>query len=226
MALPLMPKATAVWLIDNTTLTFEQIAAFTGMHPLEIKGIADGEVAQGIVGQDPVQTGQLKREEIEQGEKSPAYRLQLTQSTVEIGKTKGNARYTPVAKRQDKPNAIMWLAKFHPEVSDAQIGRLLGTTKKTIVDIKERKHWNIANIKPQDPVSVGLCSQLQLDEVVIEAQKAKERAQRKAERAALDKARLRGTPMPAAPATEDEDPIAVPLDDVPALETEAGKETN
>lgn len=218
MALPLMPKATAVWLIDNTTLTFDQIAAFTGMHPLEIKGIADGEVAQGIVGQDPVQSGQLKREEIEQGEKNAAYRLQLTESTVEIGKTKGGARYTPVAKRQDKPNAIMWLLKFHPEVSDAQIGRLLGTTKKTIVDIKDRKHWNIANIKPQDPVSVGLCSQLQLDEVVIEAQKAKERAQRRAERAALDKARQLGTPLPAAPATDDEDPVAVPLDDLPATD--------
>lgn len=189
-ALPLMPKATAVWLIDNTALSFEQIADFCGLHPLEVKGIADGEVAIGIVGLDPIANNQLTREEIERCEKDEKARLALvkTDAPKPVIRSKG-ARYTPVSKRQDKPDAVAWLIKFHPEVPDASIAKLIGTTKATITAVRDRSHWNAQNIKPHDPVSLGLCSQLDLDRVVQQAarrlankQKRDAAAQRRVER--------------------------------------------
>lgn len=171
MAQPLMPLATAVWLIENTTLSFDQIAEFCGLHPLQVQAIADGEVAVGIVGRNPVQAGELTQEEIERCEQNPAARLQMAASTVPraAARTKG-PRYTPVAKRQDKPNAIAWLIRNHPELSDAQISRLLGTTKATIIAIRDRTHWNSANIKPQHPVDLGLCTYTELNSAIAEAQ--------------------------------------------------------
>lgn len=165
MALPLMPKATAVWLVENTTLTFDQIAEFCGMHALEVQAIADGEVATGIVGLDPVANGQLTREEIERCEKDPDATLKMLMSEVTIGKHKG-ARYTPVSKRQDRPDAIAWLLKHHPELSDAQVSKLIGTTKATIASVRDRTHWNAANIKPRNPVTLGLCSEADLEKAV------------------------------------------------------------
>ncbi|MEJ0010353.1 MAG: cell cycle transcriptional regulator TrcR [Alphaproteobacteria bacterium] len=170
MPYPLMPKATAVWLVTNTTLTFEQIGAYCGMHPLEIQGIADGEVAAGIMGQDPIAGGELDKEEIDKGEKDTNYRLIMSEKAVKHlqmnkAKKKG-ARYTPVARRQDKPEAIAWIVKNHPYVPDSQIVKLIGTTKKTIDSIRQRTHWNINNIKPKDPVLLGLCLQSSLDAVV------------------------------------------------------------
>lgn len=167
MALPLMPKATAVWLIDNTALTFEQIGTFCGMHSLEVQGIADGEVAVGIVGQDPVASGQLTREEIERCEKDASVQLELRGSARQYlnNKVKGS-RYTPVARRQDKPDAIAWLVKFYPDIPDSQIVKLVGTTKKTITSVRERSHWNMQNIRPRDPVLLGLCTQTALDGVI------------------------------------------------------------
>ncbi len=166
----LMPKATAVWLVDNTALSFEQIAQFCKLHPLEVSAIADGESAQGIKGMDPVMTGQLSREEIAKGEADPNYRLKLSEPKVRVPESKRRGpRYTPLSKRQDRPNAILWLVRNHPELKDAQISRLVGTTKSTIEQIRERKHWNAANLVPMDPVTLGLCSQIDLD---IEVQKA------------------------------------------------------
>lgn len=168
MNLPLMPKATAVWLIENTTLTFDQIAAFCGMHFLEVKGIADGEVALGIMGEDPIANGQLSLEEIKRCEQNGVARLQLSlksQKYAQAAKKKGS-RYTPVARRQDKPDAIAWLIKHCPEISDAQVTKLIGTTKTTIAAIRERTHWNIANIRPRDPVLLGLCTQVDLDKTL------------------------------------------------------------
>ncbi|MDR3438007.1 cell cycle transcriptional regulator TrcR [Telmatospirillum sp.] len=167
MALPLMPKATAVWLVENTMLSFEQIAAFCGMHALEVQAIADGEVAVGIVGLDPVANGQVTREEIERCEKNDTIDLRLL-SVPDLGlqKTKG-ARYTPVSKRQDKPDAIAWLLKHHPELSDAQLCKLIGTTKDTIAKVRDRSHWNAANIKPRNPVTLGLCTEPDLEKAVI-----------------------------------------------------------
>jgi hypothetical protein len=174
---PLMPKATAVWLVDSTSLTFSQIADFCHLHELEVKAIADGDAAQGIRGIDPVTMGQLSREEIERGEKNAAYRLKLQESKVrlpEVKKRKG-PRYTPVSRRQDRPNAILWLVRNHPELKDAQIIRLVGTTKTTIEAIRERTHWNSASLTPMDPVTLGLCSQIDLDFEV--ARSAKDRPQ-------------------------------------------------
>jgi len=170
MALPLMPKATAVWLVENTTLTFEQIAEFCGVHPLEVQAIADGEVAIGIVGLDPVANGQLTREEIMrcEADDSAHLRLQAAQAAAHT-KAKG-ARYTPVSKRQDKPDAIAWLLKHHPELSDAQLCKLIGTTKDTIAKVRDRSHWNTANIKPRNPVTLGLCTEPDLEKAVIIAQ--------------------------------------------------------
>ncbi|MFL5259832.1 MAG: DUF1013 domain-containing protein [Hyphomicrobiales bacterium] len=168
---PLMPKATAVWLVENTALTFRQIADFTNLHELEVKGIADGDVAQGIKGLDPVTGGQLTREEIEKGEADPNYRLNILEPKVNVPvqkSTKG-PRYTPVSKRGDRPDAIAWLLRYHPELSDSQIMKLVGTTKSTIDAIRTRTHWNSSNIKPVDPVSLGLCSQLDLDFAVQKA---------------------------------------------------------
>ncbi len=170
---PLMPKATAVWLVDNTALSFRQIADFCKLHELEVKGIADGEVAVGIKGMDPVVANQLTREEIEKGEKNPAHRLQLAKSKIvvpQVAKKKG-PKYTPVSRRQDRPDAITWLLRHHPELADSQIMKLVGTTKSTINAIRERTHWNSANLKPVDPVTLGLCSQLELDLAVRKAAK-------------------------------------------------------
>lgn len=168
---PLMPKATAVWLIENTTLTFDQVADFCGLHPLEVKGIADGEVAAGIVGMDPIANGQLTRDDIERCQKDPQTRLKMAKTAIELPKRKGRGgRYTPVSKRQDKPDAIAWIVKFHPEVTDAAISKLLGTTKSTIQQIRDRSHWNYQNIRPRDPVGLGLCTQIDLDEAVRKAQ--------------------------------------------------------
>ena len=161
---PLMPKATAVWLVDNTSLSFDQIAAFCVLHPLEVKAIADGDSAQGIKGMDPVQSAQLTREEIEKAEADPKYRMKVLEPKVRVPEVKRRGpRYTPVSKRHDRPNAILWLVRNHPELKDAQVMRLVGTTKPTIQAIRERTHWNSATLTPTDPVTLGLCSQLELD---------------------------------------------------------------
>lgn len=173
---PLMPKATAVWLVENTSLTFDQIAEFCHLHPLEVKGIADGEVAQGIKGADPVVGGQLSREEIDRAAEDPAHRLKMSPPKVKLPEmkiTKRGARYTPVSRRHDRPNAILWLLRNHPELKDAQVIRLVGTTKSTIQQIRERTHWNSASLQPMDPVTLGLASQIDLDREVARA--AKER---------------------------------------------------
>lgn len=174
---PLMPKATAIWLVENTSLTFDQIAAFCKLHPLEVKGIADGEVGAGIRGHDPITSGQLTREEIAKGEADSNYHLKLAQSKVRLPEVKPRrgARYTPLSRRQDRPNAILWLLRNHPELKDAQIMRLVGTTKSTLQSIRDRTHWNSAQLQPMDPVTLGLCSQIDLDFEVARA--AKERPQ-------------------------------------------------
>lgn len=170
----LMPKATAVWLVDNTALSFEQIAQFCRLHPLEIKAIADGESAQGIKGLDPILTGQLSREEIARAEKDPAYKLKIQEPKVRVPETKRRGpRYTPVSKRQDRPNAILWLVKNHPELKDAQISRLVGTTKSTIEQIRNRTHWNSTNLVAMDPVTLGLCTQIDLDLEIERASKGR-----------------------------------------------------
>jgi uncharacterized protein len=170
MALPLMQKATAVWLVDNTTLTFRQIADFCGLHELEVNGIADGEVAQGIKGFDPIANSQLTAEEIKRCEANPHAKLQLMHNPASEGEMKRKGpRYTPLSKRQDRPAAIAWLVKFHPELTDGQISRLVGTTKPTIQSIRDRTHWNIGNIQPVDPVALGMCRQGELDAAVAKA---------------------------------------------------------
>jgi len=171
MDLPLMPKATAVWLIDNTALNFRQIAEFCGLHPLEVQGVADGEVAQGIVGLDPVANNQLTRAEIERCEQNPKASLKLLKTAEKMPSRRKGPRYTPVSRRQDRPDAIAWLLRYHPELSDGQVGKLVGTTKPTIAAIRDRTHWNMANIRPVDPVSLGLCKQIDLDEAVGKAAK-------------------------------------------------------
>ena len=170
---PLMPKATAVWLVENTSLTFDQIANFCKLHPLEVKGIADGEVAAGIKGHDPITSGQLTREEIARGEANTDYQLKLAVSKVRLPEVKRHRgpRYTPLSRRQDRPNAILWLVRNHPELKDAQIMRLAGTTKTTLQAIRERTHWNSAALAPMDPVTLGLCSQIDLDFEVSRAAK-------------------------------------------------------
>ena len=172
MSKPLMAKATAVWLVDNTTLSFKQIGDFCGLHELEVQGIADGDVAAGVKGYDPVASHQLDADEIKKGEASPAYRLKLKHNPASEGEEKRRGpRYTPLSKRQDRPNAILWLVKFHPELVDAQIAKLVGTTKPTIASIRERTHWNIQNMQPIDPVALGLCRQTELDAAVQKAAK-------------------------------------------------------
>ena len=173
---PLMPKATAVWLVENTALSFDQIADFCKLHPLEVKAIADGDAAQGIKGLDPVLTGQLSREDIEAAEADFGRRLKLADPKVRLPETKSKKkgpRYTPVSRRQDRPNAILWLVRNHPELKDSQIMRLVGTTKSTIQAIRDRTHWNAANLTPMDPVTLGLCSQIDLDLEVQRAAKEK-----------------------------------------------------
>jgi hypothetical protein len=172
---PLMPKATAVWLVENTALSFDQIAEFCKLHPLEVKAIADGDAAQGIKGLDPILTGQLTREGITAAEKNSEQRLHLSTPKVRLPqpKAKKGPRYTPVSRRQDRPNAILWLIRNHAELKDAQIMRLVGTTKTTIQAIRERTHWNATNLAPMDPVTLGLCSQIDLDFEVQRAAKEK-----------------------------------------------------
>jgi hypothetical protein len=168
----LMPKATAVWLVDNTSLSFEQIAAFCGLHPLEVQGVADGDVAGGIMGVNPIQNGQLTREEIQKAEADPEYRMQVSDPKVHVptAKRKG-PRYTPISRRNERPNAIKWLLRNHPELKDAQIMRLVGTTKSTIDAVREGTHWNAANLAAMDPVTLGLASQIDLDLEVKRASK-------------------------------------------------------
>lgn len=169
---PLMAKATAVWLVDNTTLSFKQIGDFCGLHELEVQGIADGDVATGVKGYDPIASNQLDADEIKRGEANAAHKLKLKHNPAAEGEEKRRGpRYTPLSKRQDRPAAILWLVKFHPELADAQIARLVGTTKPTITSIRERTHWNIQNIQPIDPVALGLCRQTELDAAVQKAAK-------------------------------------------------------
>jgi hypothetical protein len=214
---PLMPKATAVWLVDNTSLTFEQIAEFCGLHVLEVKGIADGDVAHGIKGMDPISSGQLSREEIALAEEDPSHHLKLSEPKVEVPevKTKRGPRYTPVSRRQDRPNAILWLLKNHPELKDSQIMRLVGTTKPTIIAIRERSHWNSPNLQAQDPVTLGLCTQIDLD---AEVKKAAARIERERKEAGIAEAPKAGTLLPAEealaaaePKPEPERPMATAL---------------
>jgi uncharacterized protein len=176
MTLPLMPKATAVWLVENTSLSFDQIGEFCGLHALEVQAIADGEVAVQMVGLDPIANGQLTLEEIERCQKDPAARLQIAKQAhpIELVKRSG-PRYTPIAKRQDKPDAIAWLLKNHPELSDGQISKLVGTTKPTIAAVRDRTHWNSPNIKPRHPVALGLCTMEMLEAAVQRANRGKKR---------------------------------------------------
>ena len=171
MAQPLMPHATASWMVDNTALSFEQIAAFCGLHILEIQAIADDMAATKLTGRDPIRAGELSMSEVEKGQKDPNYRLVMLKGPEQVRRTKG-PRYTPVSKRQDKPDGIAWIIRNHPEVSDGQISKLIGTTRTTIAAIRDRTHWNIANIVPKDPVTLGLCSQRELDALVVKAAKA------------------------------------------------------
>jgi hypothetical protein len=212
---PLMPKATAVWLVDNTSLTFEQIADFCGLHPLEVKGIADEDVAKGIKGQDPVSSGQLTREAIEAAEKNPKARLKMAppKHKMPAVKQKKAPRYTPVSKRQDKPDAVYWILRNHPEFADADIIRLIGTTKATIQKIRERSHWNATNIKAVDPVTLGLCSQLELDLAVARAGAKRDRAIKRAEKRGESLKPISETvPVDSGPAP-DPDPLDFPAED-------------
>ena len=186
MIQPLMPKATAVWLVENTALTFDQVADFCGLHVLEVKGIADGDVAQGIKGMDPVVSGQLTRAEIERCQQDPDARLQTAESKYKIPPipTRKGPRYTPVSRRQDRPDAIAWLLRNHPELPDSQVAKLVGTTKPTIQSVRDRSHWNAPNIKPVDPVTLGLCTQIELDAAVQKAARKAERERKKANKAA------------------------------------------
>ena len=173
---PIMAKATAVWLVDNTTISFKQIADFCGLHELEVQGIADGDVAAGVRGFDPIANNQLVQEEIDAAEKDPLHKLKLKFNAAAVGEEKRRGpRYTPLSKRQDRPASILWLVKFHPELSDGQISKLVGTTKPTIQSIRERTHWNISNIQPIDPVALGLCKQSELDAAVQKAAAKKAR---------------------------------------------------
>ncbi len=171
MAQPLMPHATASWLVDNTALSFEQIAEFCGLHILEVQAIADDTAATKLTGRDPVRAHELTQDEIEKGQADPNYTLKMSKGPDQVRRTKG-PRYTPVSKRQDKPDGIAWIIRNHPEISDGAIGNLIGTTRTTIAAIRDRSHWNIANITPKDPVTLGLCSQRELDAIVAKAAKA------------------------------------------------------
>jgi len=217
--MPLMPKATAVWLVENTALSFDQIAEFCGLHVLEVKGIADGDVAHGIKGMDPISSGQLTREEIKKAQDAPDYRLQLAKSKVEIPamKTKRVPKYTPLSRRHDRPNAILWLLRQHPELRDSQIMRLVGTTKPTIEAIRERTHWNSANLQPQDPVTLGLCSQTDLD---AEVRKAARRVDQERRDSGVDaEPKAPGTLLPAEE-TANPEPVLQRREEKPAAKEE------
>ncbi len=185
MATILMPKATAVWLIDNTALSFDQVAKFCGLHALEVRGIADGDVAAGVRGLDPIGAGQVTREEIEKAEADENYHMQLVvpKHAEKMNPPRKGPRYTPLSRRQDRPDAIAWMVRNHPEVPDSKISKLIGTTKTTIEAVRNRTHWNTANIKPVDPVSLGLCSQIDLDATVAAAAEKKRKADAKAAKA-------------------------------------------
>lgn len=225
MAQLLMPKATAVWLVENTTLTFTQIAEFCGLHELEVQAIADGEVAGGMHGLDPIANGQLAKEELAKGQADSNYRLQMAKPTIPLPepRTKG-ARYTPVAKRSDRPDAIAWLLRNHPELSDAQISRLVGTTKSTIAAVRDRTHWNTPNIRPQSPVLLGICSHDELEKAV---HKARDRL-RKAAAGEVEPATEAETAEPAAestPAAESPPaPESAPAEEAATEETAAAEE--
>ncbi len=208
---PLMPKATAVWLVENTALTFDQIADFCGLHALEIQAIADDEVAIGMQGADPVVSGFLTQEEIERCQAKATAKLKISKATLPQPKMRGKgARYTPVSKRQDRPDAIAWLLKHHPEMSEAQIARIIGTTKPTIKSVKERSHWNISNIKPQSPVGLGLCSEADLEKIVSQARR---KAERDRARLAKEQAAAGITPVEEA-APDVPEPVAAPVEEV------------
>jgi len=213
----LMPKATAVWLVENTTLTFDQISAFTGLHPLEVQAIADGEVAGGMTGLDPTTNGQLTKDEIKRAEADQAARLKLSPRDVPepVARSKG-PRYTPVAKRQDRPDAIAWLLKVHPELQDSQVAKLVGSTKSTVQSVRDRTHWNMQNVRPRDPVTLGLCSLKDLNDAV-------DKARRKAARedAAKKKAAAKAT-MVEEPVAEEPAGVVLPVVVLgPRLATEA-----
>lgn len=232
MVLPLMPKATAVWLVENTALSFEQIADFTGMHELEIQAIADGEVAIGIVGVNPVANGQLTQADLERAEGDQKVKLRLNKTDIPIPKARSKgARYTPVSKRQDRPDAIAWLLKHHPELTDAQISRLIGTTKPTILSVRDRSHWNATNIKPQNPVTLGLCTEPELEKAVVISQRrvsnaakavAREAARREREAAAAAKGEEAPPEEGPAEYAADEELDEDPADD--AVENEAAED--
>jgi hypothetical protein len=176
-----MPKATAIWLVENTALTFRQIADFCGMHELEIKGIADGEVGMGIKGLNPMSTNQLTKEEIEIATKDPEHLLELIQNeiTLQTERDPKQKKYTPLSKRQERPDAISWLLRNHPELKDSQIAKLVGSTKNMVVSIKTKANWNMSNIRPQDPVGLGLCKQIDLDDALEKADRSQKRAAKK-----------------------------------------------
>ena len=181
MTLPLMPKATAIWLVENTALTFKQIADFCGMHELEIKGIADGEVGMGIKGFNPMSINQLTKEEIEVATNDPEHSLELIQNeiTLQTERDPKQKKYTPLSKRQERPDAISWLLRNHPELKDSQIAKLVGSTKNMVVSIKTKANWNMSNIRPQDPVGLGLCKQIDLDDALEKAERSQKRAAKK-----------------------------------------------
>jgi hypothetical protein len=181
MTLPLMPKATAIWLVENTALTFKQIADFCGMHELEIKGIADGEVGMGIKGLNPISANQLTKEEIDKAANDPEHSLELIQNeiTIQTERDPKQKKYTPLSKRQERPDAISWLLRNHPELKDSQVAKLVGSTKNMVVSIKNKTNWNMSNIRPQDPVGLGLCKQVDLDEALEKAERSQKRAAKK-----------------------------------------------
>jgi hypothetical protein len=220
----LMPKATAVWLVDNTSLTFEQIADFCALHPLEVKGIADGEVARDIRGADPIANGQLSREELDAAGADPKYRMKQQKSRhAELLKpVKKGPRYTPVSRRQDRPDAIAWFVRNHPEITDAQISKLLGTTKATIEQVRNRTHWNAANLKPVDPVTLGLVGQLELDAVVKKAAEKKAKDDAKKGIVAPEGATLR--PASETGAVEEADEPQAEAHDEPTFDVEGDNE--
>jgi len=205
---PLMPKATAVWLIDNTALTFDQIATFCGLHALEVKGIADGDVAAGVRGINPITNDQLVREEIEKAEADEDYRMKLSKAKVLVPTAKKKKRYIPTSRRQERPNAIAWIVRNHPEVPDRVISKLLGTTKTTIQSIRDKSHWNSANLEPMDPVTLGFCTQFDLDMAVQKA--SEERARLEAEGALPEGATLQPAEETTADHVEEEETTSAP----------------
>jgi hypothetical protein len=219
---PLMPKATAVWLIEKTTLSFEQIADFTGMHELEVQAIADGEVAVGIVGVNPVTNGQLTQDELDRCQGGPKTKLKISKSDIPIPKARSKgARYTPVSKRHDRPDAIAWLLKNHPDLTDAQACRLIGTTKPTINSVRDRTHWNAPNIKPQNPVILGLCTEAELEKMALTARRRVERAAKVAARKTKKAAQAASEAAPAPDADIPVNADAAP----PAPEMDASAES-